>query len=132
MVDGWPYLQLTPHTGGAAGQILYLHGGAYAAEIAWAHWTFLVRLSQLTNRRGGFKRASQHFPQFLEVVLSIPVSARRGPRIRKARRRDSHREGRVNQWALPPCARDQVSVLGFGHLYRAIDANALRCDNWWR
>jgi acetyl esterase/lipase len=48
--EGWPCYVLKPRSGGAAGRIVYLHGGAYAAEIIAPHWRFVARLAEVTDR----------------------------------------------------------------------------------
>ncbi|MGW4467277.1 alpha/beta hydrolase [Micromonospora sp. NBC_01796] len=48
--ENWPTYVVTPVSGGDAGQILYLHGGAYATEIGAGHWNLVARLAERTNR----------------------------------------------------------------------------------
>jgi monoterpene epsilon-lactone hydrolase len=48
--EDWPVYTLTPPGGGSSGSLLYLHGGAYAAEILSSHWAFLGKLAVATNR----------------------------------------------------------------------------------
>ncbi|QHC54523.1 acetyl esterase/lipase [Rathayibacter tanaceti] len=48
-VGGWPVLRISPPAE-TAGPVLYLHGGAWAAEIRAGHWTFLATLARLTGR----------------------------------------------------------------------------------
>ena len=48
--EGWPNYLLTPSRGGAAGHILYLHGGAYAEQINAFQWKFIARLAQRADR----------------------------------------------------------------------------------
>jgi acetyl esterase/lipase len=48
--EGWPVYLVTPRSGGATGHILYIHGGAYVAEILPSHWRFVAKLAELTNR----------------------------------------------------------------------------------
>ncbi|MFI6760928.1 alpha/beta hydrolase fold domain-containing protein [Micromonospora sp. NPDC050417] len=48
--EGWPTYVLTPASGGAAGQLVYLHGGAYATEITVGHWNLIARLAERTDR----------------------------------------------------------------------------------
>lgn len=49
-VEQWPTYVVTPVSGGSAGQILYLHGGAYATEITVGHWNLVARLAERTDR----------------------------------------------------------------------------------
>lgn len=48
--EGWPTYVVTPVSGGSAGQIIYLHGGAYATEITVGHWNLIARLAERTDR----------------------------------------------------------------------------------
>ncbi|MFK3979807.1 alpha/beta hydrolase [Micromonospora sp. NPDC050397] len=48
--EDWPTYVVTPVTGAPNGQILYLHGGAYAAEITVGHWNLVARLAERTGR----------------------------------------------------------------------------------
>lgn len=46
---GWPVFELTP-AGASGAKALYLHGGAWAAEIQPAHWRLIARLAGETSR----------------------------------------------------------------------------------
>ncbi|WP_435742934.1 alpha/beta hydrolase fold domain-containing protein [Microbacterium sp. PMB16] len=46
---GWPVFHVAPRSGGSA-RALYLHGGAWAAEIRTGHWTFIAELAERTGR----------------------------------------------------------------------------------
>ncbi|WP_181157027.1 MULTISPECIES: alpha/beta hydrolase fold domain-containing protein [unclassified Microbacterium] len=47
--DSWPVYTLTP-AAVRGGHVLFLHGGAFAAEIQHAHWSFAARLAERTGR----------------------------------------------------------------------------------
>lgn len=46
---GWPVYTVVPR-GPVAGHILYLHGGAHAAEIQAVHWSFIATVAAQTGR----------------------------------------------------------------------------------
>jgi acetyl esterase/lipase len=48
--EAWPVYTVTPRGGGPAGTILYLHGGAYVAQISAPHWRFIARLAGRVGR----------------------------------------------------------------------------------
>ena len=49
-VERWPVFTIVPPSGGRSGQLLYLHGGAFAAEIQPAHWSLVTDLAVRTDR----------------------------------------------------------------------------------
>ena len=46
---GWPVFDVAPRSG-SFGTALYLHGGAWAAEIRAGHWTMIAKLAALSGR----------------------------------------------------------------------------------
>lgn len=48
--QGWPVFSVAPRSGATTGSVLYLHGGAWAAEIRAGHWTFVAALAAMTGR----------------------------------------------------------------------------------
>lgn len=46
---GWPVFEVAPRSG-SIGRALYLHGGAWAAEIRAGHWTMIAKLAALSGR----------------------------------------------------------------------------------
>ena len=47
--NGWPVFEVAPRSG-ATNKALYLHGGAWAAEIRGGHWGLIAKLATLTSR----------------------------------------------------------------------------------
>ncbi len=46
----WPVFEVHPPSGVPSGVLLYVHGGAFAAEIGAGHWQLVARLAQRTGR----------------------------------------------------------------------------------
>ncbi|WP_433781546.1 alpha/beta hydrolase fold domain-containing protein [Actinomycetospora sp. CA-101289] len=50
-VAGWPVYDVGPRGGSPSRRVLYLHGGAYVAEVVLHHWLFVARLAAATDSR---------------------------------------------------------------------------------
>ena len=48
--DGYKVFTISPKTGKTSNHhVLYLHGGGYVLDLAWAHWDFVGRLIEATG-----------------------------------------------------------------------------------
>lgn len=50
-VQGWPVYEVTRRDGPVTGELIYLHGGAFAAPIQAGHWGVIAHLVRRTGRR---------------------------------------------------------------------------------
>ena len=48
--NGWPVFEIAPRSGATGHKAMYLHGGAWAAEIRGGHWSFIAKLAIATSR----------------------------------------------------------------------------------